>query len=213
MIYFSKLDLDLHSRLSRRDLGNFYELHRTIMRGFPDKTTREQAKVLFRLEKRLDRNQYFQTVLVQSSIAPDWRFLETQNSYLHHSPIQVKQADLVFKERQMFRFFLRANPCYRESKSKRIYGLYAFKEQMNWIMRKAEQNGFTFWQESVQINKYPYLEIQKKNEAEVYDIQLNIVDFSGFLQIANPDFFLDGMKNGIGRGRSFGCGMLSLSKI
>ena len=54
-------------------------------------------------------------------------------------------------------------------------------------------------------------EFSKKQEKA--QIALNIVDISGVLSVTDADAFADAVRNGIGRGRAFGCGMLLLRRI
>jgi len=73
--YLSRLILNPRSRDVRRDLGNCHELHRTLLRTFPqveenEAKARERFGVLHRLD--VDQRQQKLTLLVQSSLKPDW---------------------------------------------------------------------------------------------------------------------------------------------
>src|SRR6059058_1128820 len=77
-MYLSGLVLDARSREARRDLADCHELHRTILRGFPDLPAdrsaagdaRARLGVLFRVESHLHTG--VASVVVQSVAEPDW---------------------------------------------------------------------------------------------------------------------------------------------
>ncbi|MFN9291987.1 MAG: type I-E CRISPR-associated protein Cas6/Cse3/CasE, partial [Planctomyces sp.] len=70
-MYLSRLVLNRAKRDVQRDLGSLYELHRTLMRGFPDVAEGGAGRVLFRLEiSREDDGEA--AVLVQSQHEPGW---------------------------------------------------------------------------------------------------------------------------------------------
>ena len=76
-MYLSRLLLNLRNRGVQYDLGNYYQLHRTLMQAFPE-TLPEQERVLFRVEPA----RQFVRVLVQSQTLPNWAHLEQRPGYL-----------------------------------------------------------------------------------------------------------------------------------
>ena len=74
-MYLSRLILDPKSREVRRDLANCHEMHRTLLKGFPEtpegvSDPRNYFGVLFRVES--DRRTGLPKVYVQSTFEPDW---------------------------------------------------------------------------------------------------------------------------------------------
>src|ERR1700712_3289298 len=140
-MYYSRLILNPRSRQVQRDLGDPYQLHRTILHGFPhgkghvERNDDEAVGVLYRIDVQPQSG--LPILLVQSQIVPDWSFLQTethQDYLLRADPWQgdenpaVKARAIEFQPGQALAFRLRANPTKRLSagknhKGKRV-GLY-----------------------------------------------------------------------------------------
>jgi CRISPR system Cascade subunit CasE len=157
-MYLSQLKLNLLNPQAKQDLGNPYELHRTIMHAFPNPLPSGE-RVLFRVETV--QGQLQPLVLVQSLSKPDWETVENSfDMYFSQSP-QVKSLDgMNVKQGDILRFRLRANPSKRvrygeEGHSQRI-SLFSESDRLDWLMRKAEQNSFTLDKDRIIIRDAPY---------------------------------------------------------
>ncbi len=131
-MYLSRLILNLRSRQVRAELANPYEMHRTIMKGFPD-GIRDTDRVLYRLETR--PQQPYLTVLVQSRSLPDFQSLH-ETGYLCQ-PAETKSFDLRLEVGQAYTFRLVANPTRKiqdpnNENGKRV-GIYKEEEQLGWL--------------------------------------------------------------------------------
>jgi len=207
MMYLSRLILNPRSRQVQSELARPYELHRTLMKGFPDGVRREQANLLYRLENHpLTRSL---TLLAQSTVKPDWTPLLSagQGTYLLASP-ETKQLSLHLSEGRVLRFRLRANPTKRLSTGKgnkagkRVH-LFKEKEQLNWLKRRAQAAGFRVMD----------VRITPEGNLNDYRRRLTIyqVRFDGILQITDPQALAQALRRGIGPAKAFGCGLLSLA--
>jgi CRISPR system Cascade subunit CasE len=209
----SQLVLSPNSRLVRKELGNQYELHRSLMSAFPQQINREAAALLYRLESSRDPLRTGIPILVQSITEPDWRTLETRADYLFCSPVLKKVISTSQMMQGTFRFTLRANPTRRNSQSRKLIPIQHEEQLIDWIKQKGSQNGFSMVDESLLIRKAPPLLIHKPEDGKSLHIQIQATDFSGLLQITDSQKFIQAWQAGIGRGKSFGCGMLSLARI
>ncbi|MEJ2252074.1 MAG: type I-E CRISPR-associated protein Cas6/Cse3/CasE [Candidatus Lokiarchaeota archaeon] len=74
-MYISKLMLNPDDYKVQKDLSNPYELHRTILRGFPENLDyiKRQGRVLYRINKNKDNNN--PVILIQSEVGPNWEYL------------------------------------------------------------------------------------------------------------------------------------------
>jgi CRISPR system Cascade subunit CasE len=113
----------------------------------------------------------------------------------------------------IFRFTLRANPTQRNSQSRKLIPIQKEAQLIKWINSKASQNGFSIVDESLLIRKAPPLLVHKPEDGKMLRIQIQVIDFFGLLRITDSQKFLQAWQSGIGRGKSFGCGMLSLARI
>jgi len=209
----SKLTLNPLSRLVQKELGNQYELHRSLMSAFPPQTDRVTAGVLYRLENSRNPLQNGIPILVQSVTEPDWRTLETRADYLFCTPILKKIVPSSALLQGSFQFTLRANPTQRDNKSRKLIPIQKEEQLVEWIMQKGSQNGFSIIKNSLLIRKIPPLLIFKSQGGTTLHIQIQMTDFSGRLQVSNADQFLLAWQNGVGRGKAFGCGLLYLARI
>jgi CRISPR system Cascade subunit CasE len=213
MIYLSKIPLNPKSRQVKSDMGNLYEIHRTIMQAFPKDQDRKNAAVLFRLENKTSGTPPSLTVLVQSKIKPDWQFLQETNNYLAEASVQVKEFSPIIKQSDVFRYVLCANPTLRKSDTKKLVPIVKESELMDWILSKGVQYGFKPELASLMIQKQPPVVLYKKQDGKIHKINLAMTDFTGILKVQDPEKFYSGLTTGIGRGRSFGCGLLSIARL
>ncbi|RIK32829.1 MAG: type I-E CRISPR-associated protein Cas6/Cse3/CasE [Chloroflexi bacterium] len=220
-MYLSRLILNPRSRAVQRDIAQPHSLHQTVMRAFPDNLNTEADRILY----RLDQNRRGEIhLLVQSQGAPDWAHLR-DNGYLLPGNVEnpaVKMVDLQVKPGQQLAFRLRANPTRRLGKSatydkgKRV-GLYKLEEQLNWLQRKANDHGFRIHsvmptqQQRIE-GRIPRKEAQPTSKT-AHDAKFFSVQFDGILQVTDPERFLAAVHAGIGSGKAFGFGLLSVAPV
>jgi len=149
-LFLSRLSLNSRSRQVISETTQPYEMHRTLMKAFPDMeksdptNVREKLKVLFRTENSSQKNEVL--VYVQSAVEPDWSFLERLDGYLAspdgHEYKDIMPLLLNIKRGQTLSFRLRANPTRRVAadddhmKGKRVELLHE-EQQIDWLNRKG----------------------------------------------------------------------------
>ncbi len=223
-MYLSRLTLNPRTRRVQRELANPYELHRTLLRAFPEQLPASE-RVLFRVD--VDERTGVPTVLLQSHTAPDWAWLGEPGAahYLLQAP-ESKPFTLTFAPELQLSFRLRANPTIKHSapgeKQGRRDPLYREEEQRAWLERKGAQGGFRIVQLHIagEGNTYgrqplPKAEISE-GEADTAQpkfrkLTLHAVRFEGVLQVTDPDALWRTVQSGLGSGKSFGFGLLSLA--
>ena len=230
-MYLSRLELNPRSHEVRRDLSDVYQMHRTVMAAFPNIQDRQGARaglaVLYRVET--GERSGGTVLLVQSEVLPDWTRLPTD--YLSDSGGEVgnpatrdtTQVLAALREGQVLRFRLRANPTRKiETKSDpdgrrqngRRVDLRTETQQLEWLSRRAEQAGFVL------------VPVQSSND--VLAVRVGAVEkllgkgrrltlagvlFDGLLEVTHPDRLRCAVTNGIGPGKAFGCGLLSIAPL
>lgn len=217
-MYLSQLILNPRSRQVRSEVSQPYEMHRTLLKAFPDQAEGGPGRVLFRLESQDQATHAGLKVLVQSDQEPDWRCLAEKPGYLVQSP-DYKQFEPALQPGQRLHFRLRANPTKRLmhdeperklKKGQRI-GLYTEEEQRDWLARKAEQGGFVLLGVTV-ISEGKVGGKIHRSEEESHTLNLLAVRFEGLLQVTDPAKFLETVQQGIGSGKGLGFGLLSLAR-
>jgi CRISPR system Cascade subunit CasE len=216
-MYISQIILNDRDRKVRHDLSNIHNLHRSIMQAFPDieplpdeeqKRVRADWQILFRLEP--DSN----VLLVQSELEPDWGKLpssyflpQSGNPGYEHKPFQPEIEQ--FPIDRLLRFRLKANPSKRDKETRKTVGLYYQPDQEAWFGRQAAQHGFSV--EGLDI--IPAANLWGTKAKGQPQIKIHTALFQGVLKVQDPALFLQAVRQGIGKGKSYGCGLLSLSKL
>ena len=237
-MYLSRLILNQRSRRVQRELAEPYEMHRSIMRAFPAELPEKVERVLWRVD---EHPRWGTVLLVQSRGVPDWSWLAEDGTRGYLLAVDepnpaVKKFEFQPTAAQHFSFRLRANPTKRLGKSaeygkgKRV-GIYKEDEQLAWLARKGEQHGFRVLH--AQISRDGKIKDEKKvqqpgadscapdaadkNEVDapkgVYKLDLLSVQFDGTLQVIDPDKLIAAVETGIGSGKGFGFGLLSLAPV
>lgn len=206
-MYLSKIILNPESYRVQKELSNPYQLHRTIMNAFPDnlKEIKRKGRVLFKINK--ESKKPYPSVLIQSTLCPNWDFLIKDKQYLFKSPMFKQFNYPQFKKGSKYWFKLFCNPT-KKIDGNRI-GMYKEEEQYNWLKQKAEIGGFNILHANITRKEEITAKVNKKSKKMTfYGIQ-----FDGVLQVFNPDTFQNALKCGIGSGKAFGFGFLIISKF
>lgn len=207
-MYLSQLVLDPQARRVLDDLADPYQLHRTVMSGFPAQLPAGE-RVLFRLE--MQRSEPCLHILVQSHTPPNWEALAKLGCLLRQPAI--KAFELQISAGGVFRFRLAANPtrrlrCEDKEHGMRI-GLEREEDQFAWLDRKGEQHGFRVL--AVQAVKLVQPDGRKFKDGKNHRIRQLGVCFDGRLQVTGPAAFIQALEQGIGSAKGFGFGLLSLA--
>lgn len=225
-MFLSNLILNIHHRDVRRDLADCQQMHRTLLAAFPQaesETARAEFGLLFRVETNSRTGGV--TVLAQSRTLPDWQRLPA--GYLLAEPLASDIADKykpeVLHNQRQLRFRLRANPTRKiETKSlpdgtkrngKRVE-LFRETDQIQWLRRKAETAGFRVLQlrlnpDVSNVRAQP----ETKTISRTKRLTFGSVLFEGELEITNAEAFLAALTHGIGSGKAYGFGLLSIAPM
>lgn len=199
-MYLSQLILSLRSREARFDLSDRYEMHRTLLRAFPQLLP-DDERVLYRVEKhpRLP----VVPVLVQSNEQPDWSAAERlqRPGYLYRTPVTRPVAPQV-RVGDRYPFRLHANPTVKRDGKR--HALYAEDDLRAWLLRKGQSHGFTVEADQLQVVKMG--RTYGKKRAQTW----HAVQFDGRLSVTDAEAFLEALLNGIGSAKAFGFGLLSV---
>jgi CRISPR system Cascade subunit CasE len=205
-MHLSQLILNARNTLVLRDLSNAHKLHQRIMQAFPDEedrnSPREDWHILFRQELDSD------VVLVQSDLEPDWSKLPPSYLSGHEIKPLALGADQVAAGR-MFQFRLKANPSKRDNQTKKTIGLYHQADQLAWLERQGDRCGFRLLGVDV-IPSPNVFGVKKKGTAPV---RITTALYQGTLAVTDSGAFLAVVQQGLGRGKSYGCGLLSLARL
>ena len=214
-MYLSRLILNPRNRRVQREVADPYQMHKSLMRAFPDNLAEGDERVLFRLEQGRDGALI---LLVQSWLLPDWSWLAEPQARGYLLPVgepnpAVKSFDLALAPGQTLAFRLRANPTvkrrFNKEDHKRV-GIYDEEDQLAWLKRKGELGGFRLV--SARTSGQEDVERTIKRGGEKHKLKLAAVQFDGLLQVTDPDRLRAAVRQGIGSAKGFGFGLLSLAR-
>ncbi len=202
-LFLSRIYLNPMSRLARRNLVSPYEMHRTVMMAFPDNF---DGRILFRCESPV--RQSCPILYVQADYEADWEFLRTLDGYLAPStngncnPAQ-KAFSPKLRSGDQYIFRLLANPTVKRD-GKRL-ALYREEDQLRWLERKMKASGAR----SLEVRS-SRSELYRFRDKEDRKVAMLGVEFNGILEVDSPDLLSQALAEGIGSGKGFGFGLLSL---
>jgi CRISPR system Cascade subunit CasE len=221
-LYLSQLTLNPLDWQARLDISNPYEMHRSLMRGFPSPLPADE-RILFRLET-IERNGAAAVVLIQSIFSPDWLPLANRENYLLLEPSLKSLEALHFQSGQVLQFRLRANPSKRNTTTGKREGVYDIEDRLAWLERKADQGGFAIAEGALNIQEANFRSFTARKKASPENLApekppishnipltINMVDYEGYLEIQDTVKFFDSLKLGIGPAKGLGCGLLSIA--
>lgn len=198
-MHLARLTLDLRNAAARRDLADAYDMHRSLVRAFVQDAEQAPPRFLWRLEPESVWKE--PVLLVQSLAEPDWSGFSAPG-YLKRPP-EAKTVDTqaFIETDRRYRFRLFANPTVTQQGKR--YGLRTEDEQNAWLERKGVNCGFEV--ETVLVTSSDVV------HARGDDICLQQACFEGVLHAIDAKALQNAVEQGIGPGKAFGLGLLSLS--
>ena len=212
-LYLTHLILNPRSNLVRRDLADTQQMHRTIMSMFPQTSEREDPRAQFGVLYRVgDQNSAGNVeLLLQSLIAPQTESLP--DGYLSR-PVETREVGTIYEEIQVgnaFRFRLDANPTKSlaagEHERGRRIPITIEAEQLNWFSSHAAGWGFEIVE--ARVSRAQSIVGRLKDAASR---KLMLTQFEGIIRVTDVDAFETSIALGLGRGRAFGLGLLTIAR-
>lgn len=219
-MFLSRLRPHPRDLLVLRDLGDPGQLHRTLMRAFPQvdgPQPRSEFGVLFRVET--DGGQ--PSVLVQSRVLPNWEMLRAGYLLSHETRETASVLDAIQPGRG-FRFRLMANPSRKSAahrpdeappRNSRRVALVNDEQRHAWLVGRGARDGF----ELVGDGAFDGVRIdaQPSHSGAVRSVRSGVVvravQFEGRLRVVDAEHLRRAVREGIGPAKAYGCGLLSLA--
>ena len=217
MIYLTQLTLNTRCQQVRRDLNAHYEMHRSLLRAFPDHDAGGVKRVLFRVEP--SREDCSPMVLVQSEQEPDWTPLVEMRYARVDGPRSVdfaverpasSEGTVLIRKDDRLRFRLLANPTVKRDGKR--HGLLQESQQIEWIQRKAASGGFKCEPLDLDVMSVGRYQSCRRNGSSRSMVSHHAVRFEGVLRVTEPVTFIETIEVGIGSAKAFGFGLLSIAR-
>ncbi|MBK1643776.1 type I-E CRISPR-associated protein Cas6/Cse3/CasE [Thiocapsa imhoffii] len=205
-MYLSKLTLDAQHPHARRDLCNPYEMHRTLARAYSTGTESPPHPFLWRLEANPPTTGSA-VLLVQSAVGANWQALKAQTGYaLEILPNKPVDLERLIQPGGRYRFRLQANPIVNRNGKR--WGLAREEEQLAWLDRQGKQHGFQI----LACIRAASERLQARHATTGHRITLQSALYEGHLEAADPERLRKAILTGIGHGKAWGLGLLSVAR-
>ena len=211
-MYLNRIELNAKRRTTMRALAMPQLLHGAIEDSFPGERRRNLWRIDWLGEKCF--------LLVLSEIEPNFSNLVEQFGYMDKEPKwETKNYDSFLSKLsndQILRFRLRANPVHavKDNVSQdrgKIHAHVTVDQQKKWLMARANALGFSLNEDSFDVVHSEWKRFSKGRENN-RRVSLHAVSFEGILTIIDVERFRNTLKEGAGRGKAYGLGMMTVIK-
>jgi CRISPR system Cascade subunit CasE len=209
-LFLTNICLSRQNPVVKAELNNVYAFHQRLVSLLPPAgvaealTVRGSREMLYRMGA--DGN-----LLIQSNCPLNCEKLPL--GYAEKSQFKsVVIDDKIFVDDRQFRFRLTANPVYKSSRTMTLTPISDADRLIEWLSRKGVQHGFSLVGTPLFEALSPTCGV-KRVGSTVQKISINPVKYEGILQIVDPQLFLSSIRQGIGRSKAFGCGLLSVQSL
>lgn len=211
-MFMTRMELDSSRRSTMRALASPNIIHGAIERSFPGPRERR----LWRIDRLAGKNY----LLLLSSTVPDLTSVmeqfgpeerEARWECRAYDPFLARLA-----EGDICRFRLAANPTYSSAPKKKeergtIHAHITPDYQAEWLLRKSGGCGFSLAREQFVTVSSRWLRFRRR-EQQGHATLFEAV-FDGILTITDADTFRRTLIKGIGRGKAFGMGLLTVARL
>lgn len=206
-MYLSRMELDLTRRETMKALAAPSRFHGAIERAFSG----ERKRNLWRLDA-LNGRQY---LLLLSMEPPDLTAAAAQFGFPSADlPWETRDYDPFLqriKKGDRWQFRLTANPTVsrtREGERGKVFAHITPHYQKQWLFGKSAQHGFALEEDAFQV---VYSKWQRFPKGGGPMVSILAVTFEGVLTVTDPDLLRRALTEGIGRGKAYGMGLLTLA--
>ncbi|WP_082629906.1 type I-E CRISPR-associated protein Cas6/Cse3/CasE [Olsenella massiliensis] len=225
-MYISRVPLNVARPNTLRLVASSYFVHAAVEHCFPPTARRldEKGRVLWRIDANpKDKDSLW--LYVVSPERPDFTHVADQYGWPAAAPGETKDySPLLGKiaQGQSWQFRLKANPTrlVRTDKGKRpnekvvgtIQGHATEAQQVDWLRRQGNVHGFELavWEDAM-----PYVTVTQRRKERFSrqgsTVTISTAVFDGVLTVTDASAFARALCQGVGRSKSFGCGLLTIA--
>lgn len=218
-MYLSRMELNPARRGAQKLLANPQAMHAAVLAAFPHGT---ESRPLWRIDRDRDGVKLY----VLSSGRPSFEHLQEQAGWSEQMTWESRDyAGLLARLQvgQQFAFRLTANPSHVVTDSegrKRRFAHVTIEQQTRWLVERADTLGVRFLpatgteaedvkgaDAAVTVTERGTVRFPRGGQT----VTLGTARFDGLLEVANVDALRRALLAGVGRGKAYGCGLLTLA--
>ena len=207
-MYLTRVELNLNKRETQFAFTTPNKFHGAIETAFKTRQNRN----LWRIDRY--NGKYY--LLLLSEEIPDMEKFISQFGDCKILP-ETKEYDRLLDritKDSLWHFRLVANPTYskktKEGRGK-VTAHITPEHQMEWLKCKSEKYGFELIEDSYMVTSKEWKVFSKKEQNK--KVRVLFVAFEGTLIVKDADKFKKALTEGIGRGKAYGAGLLTVNKI
>lgn len=226
MTWFSSILINPQKREGRKLLGNRQLMHKAVLQAFPPGSLEETGE---RVLWRLDQEGLKHTLYLVSPIEPDLTHIAEKAGWVSQTWNSISYD--AFLDRLMvgqeWGFRLQANPVKREStplgSSSKTLPHVTPEQQINWLTQRAKGHGFTVKENPesmsgliLDVSRRENLRFSRRDPhqaGKAAQVTLRMAQFDGVLKVTDIQAFKSALTQGIGRGKAYGCGLMTLRRV
>lgn len=211
-MYMTRLPLDSKNRQTMLALAEPKRIHGAIERSFNGTRKRNLW--------RIDRLNGMDYLLLVSPEKPDMTEAAKQFAPPGATWETREYGPLLQRvhEGTRWHFRLTANPVYHSAGNAttgergKVLPHVTPTRQKEWLMKKAEANGFSLNEDEFQVVETQSIRFRKP-DGQSGSVTLQAVTYEGRLQVTDAALFCHALTEGIGRGKAYGMGLLTVMGI
>ena len=205
-MYLSRVYLDLSNRNTLKAVNSRSVLHGAVEAALTD----DRSRKLWRIDS-LGGELY---LMILSNQKPHLSVIASQFGDTGRAGETREYDGLLgrIKKGDIWQFRLTANPVKTDNVKqgqgkKRAVTIVDFQKQ--WLMDRAEKNGFCLSEDSFDVVQNKWCRFFKKDNRVV---TLLSVTFEGLLEVTDEELFRNMLVNGLGRGKAYGMGLMTVMR-
>lgn len=206
----TRMYLNPRRRGARKLIGSPQAMHAAVLSGFPPGLN--MGRPLWRLD--MD-DPLRPTLYVLSENRPDVTHIEEQAGWPTQPTAQFASYDHLLdglRAGDTWCFRLKANPTHRAQIAGRskIVAHVTVSQQKSWLQDREPSLGISLGAESPTFDLIDREVLRFRRDGKA--VTLGTATFQGQLKVVDPETFRQALVSGIGRGKAYGCGLLTLAK-
>lgn len=212
--YLTRFEINAARRDAMKLLASPQKIHAATMAAFPASEHRGTGRILW----RVDVSGPHHWLYLVSPTEPDLSHLVEQAGWPSKPNWQTREYTSFLTKLdadQRWAFRLRANPTHTvtEDGRKRVFGHVTAAQKLDWLLSRTERLGVSIPTSSAGEPDIIVSGIdQRVFQREGSRVTLTLASYDGTLEINDPDLLRAALTGGVGRGKAYGCGLMTLAR-
>ena len=210
-MFLTRLELDLSRRSTMKALISPNLIHGAVEAAFPD----QRQRTLWRIDSLWGKRY----LLLLSPTEPDLEQAAKQFGVPGAVPLWETKSYQPLLERvtegSVWQFRLTANPtkaCKEKGEERGVIRAHITPaHQKKWLLERCAAHGFSLREEGFSVLESRWQRFYK-GAARNFPVTILAVTYGGQLTVTDPQLFRRTLTEGLGRGKAFGMGLMTVVK-